>query len=339
MTHEAKSAVTIKTVAAAAGVSIGTVSRVLNGTARVSPEATEKVMQAIKALKFVPSFAAQSIRSSRSRMIACAVPDITNSLYAGVVEGITHTLEAHNYGLIVLNTGHKVERELKAIDAARRYDADGMIFIGGRLGEERVEEALTALAIPVQTIERTFQGPNSVSVDHADGIRKLMKLLWDYGHRRIGLITSGAELLPSRNRINAYRAFLAEHGVGIDETLIRPSRMTEADGYNAIHALMALEHPPSAAVCIGAHLQSGVHKYLHQSGLSIPIDLSLAVIGDEEIAASIQPPITVLQWDAKDVGRLAAEGLLTRIEGGQDQALIRIPCTVVVRNSIRKIEA
>ena len=331
--------VTIRHVAERAGVAVGTVSRVLKGADTVAPDIADRVRAAIAELRYVPSLAAQSMRGQGSRTIGCIVPDLSNRLYARVIDAVTDAVRDRAYSIIVMNTGHVVEREVRSIETAMRWDVEGLILVGGFEDRDEVETLLARLDCPLVQIERARPGTTTVRVDHGRGVRDAVAYLREAGHRRIGLITPDGSSLQSRERIRAFEEICRSEGLAENLGRVRCVDVNENAGYDAAHALLVdRDDPPTAVVTLGGDVLAGVLRFVRMRGIVIPRDLSLVAIGDNELTRSLDPPLTAVSWDFRALGSIAVEALFARIEGREtvEGRVTTLDCRLIERESVSR---
>lgn len=307
--------VTIRDVARAAGVSLGTASRALNRSGPVSEAALQAVERAARALAYAPDPIAQSLRTGTSGVVGLLVSDLANPLYARIITAVESRLQREGYAMVVGNTHNSNAREDMMVELFRRRRVDGLI-----LGPCEVErpDFLHQLArdLPVVALDRDFgEDGAGVHVDHFRGAFEATRYLLDLGHTRIALLTSDSALRPGRERIAGYRRALSERGVTADNTLVRASRSAMDLSFSDALALLSAKDRPTAFICLGTRILSGVLQAMKQTGLRVPRDVSLICVGDGDLPQLYSPAITAVNWDLEAVGTAAAEVLMGAIGG------------------------
>ncbi|MFS8979250.1 LacI family DNA-binding transcriptional regulator [Cupriavidus necator] len=333
--------VTIRDVARAAGVSVGTASRALNRSGPVSEAAVQAVERAAKALAYAPDPIAQSMRTGTSGVVGLLVSDLANPLYARIITAVETRLQREGYAMVVGNTHNSRAQEDLMVDLFRRRRVDGLIL--GPCETERPEYLdQIARELPVVAMDRDFgAGGTGVHVDHFRGAFDATRYLLDLGHTRIALMTSDSALRPGRERINGYRAALEERGIAIDNALVRSSRSAMDLTFSDALALLSAKSRPTAFICLGTRILSGVLQAMKQTGYRVPQDVSLICVGDGDLPQLYSPAITAVSWDLETVGTATAEMLLRAIgvvsgePGAQTPAgqEIRLTTHVVMRES------
>lgn len=331
-----KAKVTIREVAAAAGVAVGTASRALNRVGRVSEDTVARVTRAARELGYQPDAVAQSMRTRSTGVVGLLVSDIANPLYARIFSAIEARLLAAGYVLLLANTHNDGRREKTLVDLFRRRRVDGLI-----LGpcETETPDYLAQLAqdTPVVALDRDFTGPNAgVHVDHYTGALQATRYLLNLGHRRIALLTPGSVLRPGRERIAGFKDAYAERGLQPEPQLIRAERSAMDFAFSEALALLGAPQPPTAFLGLGTRILSGVLQALRHAGRTVPEDVSVISIGDTDLATLFSPTITSLNWDLAAVGTAAAELLLRRLgsaQATQEPERILMTTQLVLRES------
>lgn len=324
---------TIRDVAKAAGVSLATASRAFNRTGRVSAAAVAAVEQAAQRLGYEPDAIAQSMRTRSTGVIGLLVSDFANPLYARIITAVEARLQQGGYALLLANTHNDGQRERAMVELFRRRRVDGLIM--GPCEAER-PEMLDALGLPVVALDRDF-GPaaSGVHVDHYHGALQATRYLLNLGHQRIALMTPGSVLRPGRERIAGFRDAFAERGLQPEARLIRAERSAMDFAFSEALALLSAPQAPTAFVCLGTRILSGVLQGLRHAGRSVPDDVSVLSVGDTDLSQLFSPTITALTWDLEAVGTAVAELMLKRLGGGgaQEPERILITTQTVLRES------
>src|SRR5882757_8525990 len=335
------SVVTIRDVAQAAGVSLSSVSRALNGGKHVSARIARDVTEAADRLGYQPDFMARSLRTRSTGMVGCLVSDISNPLNASIVQAAEARLREAGYLLVVASTANDPARERAAASEFRGRRLDGMLVAPGGDANARTWRELVAAGTPVVILDRDpVEEDNddrwpAVLVDHRAGAKAATRYLIGLGHRRIALLTADARMRPSRERIAGFQEVFAEAGIDPAgaQLCIQASPMDFAHG-DAL-ALLRGGRRPTAIIALGTRILAGVLRAARALDLSVPGDLSVMSVGDTDLAAVHTPAITALRWSLEDVGRAAAELLLQRLHGdvGQAQNRALLPVDLVLRDS------
>lgn len=305
---------TIREVAQAAGVSVGTASRALNRSGRVSEAAIAAVTRAAASLGYEPDAIAQSMRGRSTGVVGVLVSDFANPLYARIITAAEARLQQAGHLLLVANTHNDQRREKSLIDLFRRRRVDGLLLGPCEREDPALIERVAREHFPVVALDRDL-GPtgSGLQVDHFHGAMQATRYLLNLGHTRIALLTPGSTLRPGRERIEGFKAAFAERGLQPDARLIRAERSSMAFAFSEALALLASPQPPTAFVGLGTRILAGVLQALRHAGRSMPDDVSVVSIGDTDLAQLFSPAVTAITWDLQAVGEALAEQLLKRI--------------------------
>jgi LacI family transcriptional regulator len=326
--------VTIQDVAKAAGVSISTVSRVLNNKDDVAPETYQKVQCVIEALGYTSSLAARGMRSRRMNVVGLIMPDVEFPFALEVMKGVNRAIAELGYDLIVY-TGGGIKRESTA-DRERRY----ISLLNGSVtdGVIVVTPATTAFstASPVVVVDPNNKGPDcpAVIATNHTGALAVMEYLVGLGHRRIGFIGGRPELKSAVQRLQGYKDGLGEVGISLDPELIQAGDYSEEVGFTCAQRLLSLANPPTAIFAANDQSAIGSIKAIHQAGLRIPDDIS--VIGFDNIpeVAYTHPRLTTIDQSIKRMGYVATEMLISLIKGQPlENDLYKMSTRLIVRDS------
>jgi LacI family transcriptional regulator len=327
---------TILDVAKAAGVSLGTASRVINGHESVNPAMKAQVEKAIQQLGYRPDAVAQSMRRKSTRAIGILVRDFTVPGFNNFVKSAQTILYEAGYVLILAGSEDKPERELAILNALTERRADGLILTTAAEGDRDLVKAHQSLTVPVIMLDRDpLEGQDAMLIAHRDGMLEAMRYLFDLGHRRIALITGDAGLRPARERISGYGEAFHRRSLAIDPSLIRTRNFTSEYAFAETSALLSSPNPPTAVIAGGVNMLRGVLHAVKTCGLSIPHDLSVIGSINSDLSALTVPPVTVVQVDYHSIGVEAAQLLLDRlnnkVQGGP--RIIKFGSSLIIRES------
>lgn len=306
---------TIRDVAEAAGVGIGTVSRVINDHPSVGADLRARVQAAVRRLGFAPDAAAQTLRSRQSRTFACVVRDLTVPVLASFAEQMQAELDRHGYGLLVGSSYHAVPREKDLLASFARRRVDGLVIATSSERDRGLLKVLREVPMPVVLLDRAAPAQlDSVRVDHAAGTQTAIAHLLALGHRRIAVISGPDSMSPVRERLRGVTQAFAAIGLAPDPALIRLGSFSV--GFAAEQAALLLDaaRPPTAFFVAGTALLPGLLRALQERGLAVPRDISVVAGAESELAGFHTPPISVVRWDHGALGAAAARFLLARIE-------------------------
>src|SRR5436309_2241221 len=231
---------TIVDVARTAGVSVGTVSRVLNGNTKVRAQLRQKVQAAIDELGYAPNAVAQSMRRRSTHTVGCVIREINLPPLAAFVRAAHDVLDQAGFSLLLSNSEGGRDRERELLDRLSRGQADGVMIGPYSAITEEFDAFLRRLDIPIVLIDRDRPAwADTVTTDHATGVRTATEHLLDLGHRRIGLITGSAELYPARERIRGYQEALRARDIESDPSLIEASSFLPEKGFSYTSSALA----------------------------------------------------------------------------------------------------
>lgn len=308
--------ITIRDVAETAGVSVGTVSRALNAPGSVRPATLEKVRAVIQELGFQPDPRAQNMRRRNTLTVGYVINDISNPLHAMIFKTAETELREHGYSLHLVNTGGRAQREAEAIEHLQRGRVDGLIMTINSERDAATKAQLQELRIPSVLLDR--QVPieiDSVLTDHATGMQQAVEYLIGLGHRRIGLITAGSEILPGRERVRGFLAAFKAKGMPVPEDLVRARSLSADFGFREATTMFQGRDRPTAVIAGGNQILVGVLRAIQQQDFSMPRDVSLIACDRTDLATTYPGPITLIDRDVGAIGRAASQLLLERMTG------------------------
>jgi DNA-binding LacI/PurR family transcriptional regulator len=305
----------MREVAAEAGVSLATVSRVLAGSADVAPELAGRVKLVAKALGYHPNAAARGLRTGRSLTVGLVVPDIQNPFFTSVMSGLEDVLRAGNYSLFLANAAEDVERERLHLQRLLADGAAGVLFVPVAPPEVHYHY-LRAAGIPVVTLSRDHPQLNadSVTVDNTAGVQGAVRHLIGLGHRRIAFINGPVFRSTSRERLAGYEQALREAAIPIEPELIRISDFRQAGGFESMRALLAMGDRPTAVMSGNNMMTLGALEAIHSGGVRVPDEIALVGFDDMPWATSLKPSLTAVAQPTFEIGRTAAQLLLDRLQ-------------------------
>ena len=331
-------AVTIRDVAKLAGVSPMTVSRVINGSPKVTPETRERVEAAIAELHYVPNTLARGLTQSRSGTIGMVVPDLGDPFFTLVLRGAEQVARAAGYRVIVCNTNSDGELEASYIDDLIAHQVDGIILAPVDNASKRMVDWMAARPMPHVLIDRSIPGVQAdiVQGDSIGGARILVDHLVANGHRRIGHITESQRVSTARDRFRGYREALEANGIPFDPALVAEGAGATIAGARLATAELLSRGVEFTAILAVNNLSAvGVVLALREAGLAVPGDIAVACFDDIELAAYLCPFLTVMAQPATTYGSLATQLLLDRIQGTApaEPRVMVLPGELIVRES------
>jgi len=331
-----KRTVTIQDVAKAAGVSVSTVSRVLNGKVDVASETQDRILSVIDDLGYTTNLAARSMRSQKKNLVGLIMPDIAYPFAIEVMKGVNRAIAESEFDLLVYTTGDvrksgRASHEQKYVSLLTNSISDGVIIVAPVAGEFNIDA-------PIVSIDPLASNPNypAVHATNYQGALDAMGYLLKLGHTRIGYIGGRVELESSNRRMMGYREGLEKAGIAMDEALIASGDYTTETGIACARNLLALDNPPTAIFASNDQMAIGVYQVVEEMGLRIPDDLS--VVGFDNIPESKYMGLTTVDQFISEMGYVATQMLIKIINGVQlEDRIYRMQTRLVVRNSCREI--
>lgn len=325
-------------VAARAGVSVKTVSNVVNGYVHVKDATRDKVQRAIDELGYRPNLTARSLRSGRSGVLALAVPELDVPYFAELARLVVEVAADRGYTVLIDQTGGDRDQELVVLKGIRSHFVDGVLFSPLALSAADLR-ARRDRAPLVLLGERTPRGPDDhVGIDNVRAARDATEHLISVGCRRIAAIgaQTGGPGATARQRLSGYRATLADAGLPADPDLVVPARsFHRADGFAAMAALLALPDPPDGVFCFNDPLALGALRCLATRGVRVPHDVAVVGFDDAEDGRYSTPSLSTIAPDKPTIARTAVDLLLARITATAPHTPRRVtaPHTLVPRES------
>lgn len=348
--------VTIHDVAKHAGVSIGTVSNVINQKNKVAADTAVRVMDAIRELNYIPNTAAKTLKTSQSRIVGILAEDVSAFSSGAIIDGICQYCESRDYSVNLCNLrindkvhfGHSsMYAELEESEAFQKSvqksvnlfatsQVDGLIYIG--VHPRDVGNILPPLHIPV-VYTYSYVGGEGCCVNYDDyqGAHLAVESLIRMGHKRIGLICGPIDSVSSHKRLMGYQNALMKHGLAFYPEYIRSGNWIYEDGYQNCQALLSLPIPPTAVFSMSDLMAYGAINAACDQGLRVPEDFSVQGFDDLEHSSLIRPALSTIHLPLREMGQKSAELMLRLLEHepvAEEERRILLPCTLVSRNSV-----
>ncbi|WP_144883546.1 LacI family DNA-binding transcriptional regulator [Leclercia adecarboxylata] len=303
----------IQKIAQLAGVSVATVSRVLNNSDTVKAKNRDRVLQAIKEANYQPNLLARQLRTSRSFMILVMVSNIANPFCAEVVKGIEEQAEKNGYRILLCNSGSDIERSRSGLSLLTGKMVDGIITMDAftRLTELA---ALIGDAPWVQCAEYADAGAVScVGINDVDASQHVVSRLADGGRQRIALINHDLSYKYARLRERGYKSVLHLRDLSY-QAIEYASDLSAAAGMAAMTRLLATEPRPDAVFAVSDTLAAGALRASEKAGLRIPQDIAVVGFDGTELSEMVSPPLSTIKQPSRDIGRKAVDLLLNKID-------------------------
>lgn len=335
--------VTLRDVAQAAGVSLSTASRSLNGQARnyrISNKTEQLVRETADRLGFQASRAARTLRLRRSELIGVVVPDLANPFFAAIAREATLAAEAAGYSVVIADSRETTAHERRLISELCAHEVEALIVCPVGIESDHLVEVDNS-GLPIVLIDRGFRDSKLVTVtsDHGGGAEKAARVLVDNGHHTIGVLQGLPGTLPNEERLSGFRRTLNAAGISVDENLIAGDNFTEESGYAASKELLGMNPEISALFAISSPNSLGALRAISEFGLSVPTDVSLVTFDDHPFAEFMKVPLSTASQRVTDLGRNAASLTLERLKTGErkHEGLCVVPIDFIPRASVRNL--
>jgi LacI family transcriptional regulator len=331
-----KRSVTIQDVAKASGVSVSTVSRVLNGKVDVADDTQDRIVAVIGKLGYTSNLAARSMRSRKKNLIGLVVPDIGFPYSIEIMKGINQAITESTYDLLVYTTGdvHKsgaALHEQHYVSLLNNSLTDGVIIVASAAADFITDA-------PIVAVDPHMVNPSYPSVQGTNyhGSLEMMNYLLGLGHRRIGFICGRPEIGSAGRRLLGYRDAISNAGIEVDEDLIVPGDFTTPSGRERGIQLLSMDNPPTAIFAANDQSAIGVYQAADELGLRIPDDLS--VVGFDNISEAKYLGLTTMDQCLADMGYVAIQMLIKLINHETlDEQIHKMSTKLVVRSSCRAL--
>jgi LacI family transcriptional regulator len=326
---------TIHDVALRAGVSVATVSRVLNGKAVVREETERQVLEAAKALRYVPNVAARSLSSRRSQTIGVVLPDVHGEFFSEVIRGVDLAARAKGYHILVSGSHSDLGEMLDVLETMHGR-VDGLVVMAPEVEIAALHPSLPP-GLPLVLLNSIDPERDAITIDNYGGAQAMVRHLAELGHERIAFIKGPGQNADARERLRGYRDAMREEGRPTSPALELEGDFTEDSGRAAAEYLLLAQRRPTAIFAANDSMAVGVLAALAAAGVSVPGEMSVAGFDDIPIARYVTPPLTTIRVDIADLGRRAFGLLLDAIEQPLAPAPRRdcIQTTLVARGSCR----
>lgn len=331
--------ITIKDIASEAGVSISTVSRVINGNYPVRQEVREKVEAVMKQLEYHPNAVARSLRINKTNLIALVVADLSNHFFMEIAKGLEIEVSKMGYHLVIASSGGNIEKERELIDTLVGKRIDGLVIASSDSDGDKIQKCLS-LGIPVVLVDRTIKNitTNQILWKDFECSYKLTRLLTDNGHKRIGIVNVTLTNPNGSSRLEGFKQAITDAGIPVSEAFISPSNFSQRQAYDYVMEIMQKENRPTAIYCANNIMLEGTLQALRELELKVYDDVSLVAFGRLECNKYITPQITSEDQDSLEMGHRAGEILSGLLAGKNTYSTqIILDSKIKERGSVKKI--
>ena len=308
----------IKAVAKRARVSTATVSRVINGTAKVTPQTALRVQRAIEALNFYPDTNARALGSGRSSLYGLIISDITNPFFPELVKAFDDIAVMHGQEVLVANTNYDPERMKICVRRMLQRRVDGVAIMTSEMNDQLVEE-FSRRKIPLVFLDSATagRGVSRVRIDYTEGIDAAVGHLINLGHRRIAFISGPMALVSAQTRHRAFMESSARVHLDIDERLTEEGNHKVDGGHDAMVRILQSGVRPTAVLASNDLTAIGAMGAIAEAGLRVPDDISVVGYDDIQLSAYTMPPLTTVRLPRAEIANAAFRALLQANEGGE----------------------
>ena len=306
--------VTIYDVAREANVSMATVSRVVNGNPNVKPTTRKKVLEAIDRLGYRPNAVARGLASKKTTTVGVIIPDISSIFFSELARGIEDIATMYKYNIILSNSDQNTDKELHLFNTMLGKQVDGIVFMGGNIKEELVQE-FEKSPVPL-VLAASFDKEDkipAVTIDYEQAAYDAVKTLLETGHNHIGYVSGPfEEPVNGEKKLDGYKRALAEAGMPFEEELVVEGDYTYDSGIEAVEKLLTLSNRPTAIFVGTDEMALGVIHGAQDKGLQIPEDIEVVGFDNTRLATMVRPQLTTVVQPMYDIGAVAMR-LLTKL--------------------------
>ncbi len=323
----------IQQVAELAGVSVATVSRVLNNHSTVATKTKLKVEDAIKKLNYEPSMLGRNLRNSESRLLLVLIPKISNPFYFEIIKGIETTALSQSYNVLLCETDSNPERRNIYFDLVRKKMADGIISMDPAINLKTLLQLAERHSIIQCSEYAVDSGISYVTIDSEKAAYRAVKHLISIGHKDIAFINSDKKYLYARQRETGYKKALEEHGIPFNKTYIRyTQQLSFESGQQAMRSLLSETDRLTAVFSVSDLLAIGALKEIHAQGLQVPNDIAVVGFDNIDFSNMTHPTLTTVEQPMYKMGTIAAQMLMDKIKGEEVESVV-LDHELVIRES------
>lgn len=329
---------TIYDVAREAGVSMATVSRVVNGNPNVKPTTRKKVSEAIKRLGYRPNAVARGLASKKTTTVGVIIPDISSVFFSELARGIEDIATMYNYNIILCNSDQNKDKEIRLIQTLLGKQVDGIVFMGGKIADEHIDE-FTNSPVPV-VLAATVDEKNkiaSVNIDYNQAVYEAVSHFIDGGHRKIGFINGPLDVpVNGKDRMEGYKRALEAHDLPYEESLVSVGDYTYESGKEAMAQFLEQEIKPTAVYVASDEMAIGAIHEIQDRGQSVPQDVEIISSENTRLVQMVRPTLSSIAEPTYDIGAVAMR-LLTKLMNNEkvENATVVLPHHIDYRQSTK----
>ena len=328
----------IREIAEYAGVSVSTVSRVINGKDRVSGETRDKVNKALETLDYKPNEMARVLRGKKSNTIGIVVSDISNNFFAKLIKGAERAAMAKGYNILVCSTNSDCAKELECIELLISKQVSGIIVASVGSGLESHQDEIPIVYI--DNLPRHTKEFNSVSIDNVLASRRLTEYLIAQGHKDIAILAGNLMESTAEDRLSGWKKAMSSEGLEIHEHWTLTGEFTIESGYQCMEKLLAQKVRPTAVLAANNTIAYGAMLALRQNGYDVPGDVSIAAFDADDETRLITPKLTTINQPVQEFGKVAVDICLHHIgkEGQSHCQQVVLPYELIEGDSVKLLE-
>lgn len=329
--------ITIYDVAREANVSMATVSRVVNGNPNVKPVTRKKVLATIEQLGYRPNAVARGLASKKTTTVGAIIPDISSIFFAELARGIEDIATMYKYNIILSNSDQNKDKELQLINTMLEKQVDGILFMGGNVSEEHVNQFKTS-SVPVvlaATYDETDTTP-SVNIDYEAAAFEATLFLLEKGNENIAFVSGQDDTLINQQKYKGYLRAFEEKSITVNDDYILKGDYSYDSGHEAAEELLALSKQPTAVFVASDEMALGVIHEMQDKGYQVPGDLEVFGFDNTRLATMVRPTLSTIVQPMYDIGAVAMR-LLTKYMNKEevDEKKVVLPHRIIERNSTK----
>ncbi|GAF15238.1 LOW QUALITY PROTEIN: catabolite control protein A [Bacillus sp. JCM 19045] len=329
---------TIYDVAREAGVSMATVSRVVNGNPNVKPTTRKKVLEAIERLGYRPNAVARGLASKRTTTVGVIIPDISSIFFSELARGIEDIATMYKYNIILCNSDQNKDKEIHLINTLLEKQVDGIVYMGGEITDEHVEQFKRS-PVPI-VLAATLDGERSfpsVNIDYTQAAEDAIQFLIDKGHTQIGMLSGSLEdPINGYQKFAGYRQALEKNNIEFNEDLVVIGDYTYDSGMEAMGTFQEIQNKPTAIFASNDEMALGVIHGVQDLGLSVPGDYEVVGFDNTRLARMVRPTLTTVVQPLYDIGAVSMR-LLTKLMNKEEvtEQMVTLPHRIEDRGSTK----
>jgi LacI family transcriptional regulator/LacI family repressor for deo operon, udp, cdd, tsx, nupC, and nupG len=328
---------TIKDVAKHAGVSTASVSRIMNKSANVSPDITERITKAVEELGYSPNFLGRNLRRSSTNIILAVIPGTDHSFYNGILGGMQEAAGKQGYDLLIGCTGDSAESEKRLLAMLSNRVADAAVLLGSRLSAEEISSYNKQYNIALACERVPGADVLTVTVDDEAAAYAATELIIKAGHKNIGLLTASGPAISAVDRQNGYESALKKHGITYREEYVYMSSYQYEDGVKAYYYFSKMIDPPTAIFCVSDLLAAAIMKTYAEESQAGGRFFSVVGFDNIQLAELITPGLTTVGQPSHELGKTVINELIAKkADPAAKTNHIKMPFKIYERESLKK---